>query len=223
MRKTNVTVRNNQTLEVFTQGRGEGFEIWTVGLVKERRTVLSHHLTHDDLEARLCYARPGDLTWKNATRSEIPVEKHLSAVQEEESIKRGTFVDNAKEQQRSVTWHLGVNNLLSLDRKVCNAAKKAILGTWTDGIASVGFEPQSKLTWSCPMAQPHLLNSGVRVHKRIPDWWSFASWELYLMNAMHKCGMHLGVLHVDDRELHLFSDQPDRLAHVFRRRPSAVG
>lgn len=217
MRNTTFTVRNNQMLEVFTKRHGPGFELWTVGLIKERRSVLSHYLTHDDLEARLAYAEVGDLLWRNATIAEIPNEKHTAAAQWEESLRRGVFVDNDMQQRHSVASHFDVINLLPLDRKTWNIAKNVILGKWTDGNASVCFEPQSKLQWSCPMERPHLLNRYARVDGRIPDWWSFASWQLHLMNSEHKCGIRVGVLRVDQNELHLLSDQQDHLSHIMKR------
>ena len=217
MRTVCIPVRNNQQLEIFTQPLKDGYELWTVGAVAGRRTVLTHYLTHDNLEARLEYAESHDLVWCDASPSAIPKEKHAAAIEWEKSIKRGTFVDNDKKQQQSVSSHLDVINLLSLDRKVWNAAKKAILGRWTDGIATVVFQPDSQLDWSCPLGERHPVNLGVLIHRHKPDWWNFAGWQLPLMNNEHKCGVRLGVLRVDEDELHVFSIHQDRLAHVFRR------
>ncbi len=46
------------------------------------------------------------------------------------------------------------NNFASIsfldgDRKETVAAKKAILGRWTDGVLTFGIEPNNKLQWSC--------------------------------------------------------------------------
>ena len=128
MRTTIIKLRNNQKIEIFTRTMKDGFELWTVGIAEGRRLVLTHYFTHDDLEARLEYARSNDLVWRDAPQSAIPKEKHAAAVEWEDSIKRGTFVDSDKKQQHSVSSHLDVINLLPLDRKVWNAAKKAILG-----------------------------------------------------------------------------------------------
>ena len=139
----------------------------------------------------------------------------------EESIKRGTFVDFEKGLHQPLVYHFASVNLIPLDRKEWNVAKKAMLGRWTDGIATVNFKPDAKLTWSCPTDRPHPFNSGVRGGGHIPDWWSFASWQLHLMNDEHKVGMRIGVLRVNEQELHVWSENhPHRLAHVFHREKS---
>jgi hypothetical protein len=217
MRTTQITVHNNQRFEIFTQRQGDGFEFWTVATIKARRMILDHHLTHDDLEAHLTYAQPGDLIWKNATPSEVPTEKHSSAVEMEGSIKRGVFVDLADQPNQLLAYHLTSMSLIPVDRKTWNFAKKVIHGQWADGFAKVVFDPDCKLKWSCPLDRPHPLNSGARTHGQKPDWWNFANWQLHLMNSEHKCGMRTGVLRVDEQEFHIFSDQPDRLAHILRR------
>ena len=217
MRTVALTVHNNQKLEIFTQALKDGFELWTAGMVAGRRIILTHYLTHDDLEARLEYASPHDLVWKEAAPSALPEAKHAAAFEWEASIKRGAFVDSNIKQQHSVSSHLDVINLLPLDRKVWNFAKKAILGRWTDGVATVVFEPDSKLQWSCPLDCQHPLNIGALIHKVEPNWWNFASWQLPLMNHEHKKGIRLGVLRVDDGELHVLSIHQDRLAYILRR------
>ena len=217
MRTISITVHNNQKLEVFVEKRKHGFELWKVGSIKGCRTVLDHCLTHDDLEAHLEYAGINDLVWRDAVRSEIPVEKHLSAIQMEETIKRETLVDFEKGLHQPLVYHFASTvNLIPVDRKEWNVAKKAILGRWTDGVATVGFESDAKLKWSCPMDRPHPFNSGA--HTYTPDWWNFASWQLHLMNDEHKTGMRIGVIRVDEQELHIWSENhAHRLAHVFRR------
>lgn len=93
MRTTTITVYNNQRVEVFVEKTEDGFEMWLVGLIKGRRIVISHYLTHDDLEAHLEYALPGDLVWREAMRSKLPEDKHQIAIEEEETIADGTFWD----------------------------------------------------------------------------------------------------------------------------------
>ena len=219
MRTFSILVRSNQKFEIFVEKINRGFEIWQVGPIKGHRTVLDHYLTHDDLEAHLEYLHAGDLAWADAARSQIPNEKHLSAIQMEESIKRGTFIDQKTEWNKPLAYHFASPvNLIPINRKEWNIAKKAMLGRWTDGVATVDFEPDAKLKWSCPTDKPHPFNSGTRGHGYIPDWWSFASWQLHLMNDEYKIGMRIGVLRVDDHELHVWSEShPHRLAHIFRR------
>jgi hypothetical protein len=48
--------------------------------------------------------------------------------------------------------------------------------------------------------------------------WSFASWQLHLMNDEHKSGMRIAVLRVNEQELHVSTDSNAPLiAHVFKR------
>ncbi len=217
MRTTAITVHNNQTLEVFVEKRKDGFELWMVGPMKANdRAVLDHHLTHDDLEARLVYAKPGDLIWRDAAASEIPTEKHQNAIEGEKTIQQGTFWDFEKLHQ-SVGGHFGAIALLPTDRKESNAAKKLLLGRWTDGVATLNIEPNNKLGWSCTDLN-HPLNVGEKIDGHAPDWWNFAMWRVALMNDEHKCGTHVGVLRVDERELHIEGvGGLHRLATVFHR------
>lgn len=236
MRTVAIAVHNYQSLEVFVEKRKRCFEVWVVGPIKRKRVVLDHHLTHDDIEAHLEYAMPGDLVWHDVERSEIPAEKHQNAIEMGNTIKERTFFDyddsrldemEAQARQasglplwsgthRSVTKHLDSIALLATDNEGMNEAKKALLGRWTDGLATLIIEPNHKLQWSCTDRQ-HPLNVGEQVHKHAPDWWNFGMWELGLMNDKYRCGTHVGVLRVDDRELHLNGSHPHRIAHVFHR------
>lgn len=90
-------------------------------------------------------------------------------------------------------------------------------GGGTDGAAVVKFALLNSLKVSFKTSQQHPLNLGTRIHGHSPDWWSFASWQLHLMNDEHKCGIRVGVLRVDALALHVISDQADRLAQVFRK------
>jgi hypothetical protein len=49
MHKTHLTVFNNQFVEGYVAQRPEGYAFWLVGIVDGERTVLDHHLTHDDI------------------------------------------------------------------------------------------------------------------------------------------------------------------------------
>lgn len=213
MRTTTISVHNNQAIEVFTQRKEEGFELWMVGTIKGNRMVLDHHLTHDDLENRLRYQQPNDLEWREAVQSEIPSLKHSNAEEMEETINRGKFIDN---ESVVAQFGFGSIDLLPNDRKTLNAAKKAILGQWTDGQVKIVFNSESKLTLH-GLCRDHLLNRVRNPNDPVRDWWSFASWQLWFMNAEQKIGQRIGVLRLDQEELHVFNDKPDCLAHVFRR------
>lgn len=219
MRTTAIVVQNNQTFEIFVEKHEDHFEIWTVGPVKGRRVLLDHHLTHDDVEAHLEYAKPGDLVWHDATSWQIPKEKIQNAIEYEETIKRGAFLDYEdwpEEVGRSVTRHLRSISHLTIDRRESMAAKKALIGRWTDGVVTMGLEPNNKLRWSCTDFN-HPLNIGERYDGHAPDWWNFGMWELHLMNDEHKCGTHTGVLRVGKEELHISGKRPHRIAYIFRR------
>ena len=184
MRTVAITVHNNRKLELFVEGRKEGFEVWIVGPVRRRRTLLDHRLTHDDLETRLQYAEAGDLVWRDGAEAEIPVKKHRNAIETEGTIERGTFWDYdnplldeteamAREaiglpkytgpSRRNVANHLGAIVLLSEDTDEAERTtlEDAILGRWTDGVVTMCFERGHKLQWSCAERQ-HPLNVGER-------------------------------------------------------------
>jgi hypothetical protein len=221
MRTVSIPVYNEQKLELFIEKLKDGFEFWAVGIIKGERVVIDHHLTHDDLQARLEYAQPEDLIWRDATRSEIPVEKHNKAILQEETIERGVFWDyeNAhKGAQQSVASHLGAISFLTKDRKELIAAKKMILGRWTDGVLTFSTEPNNKLQWSCA-DRNHPLNVVERTSGHRMDWWNFASWKFAVMNEKHKAATYVSVLRVNEQELHLTGGgHLHRMAQIFRRK-----
>ena len=88
MKTVTITVHNNKNLELFVEKHEDWFEVWIVGPIRKRRTLPDHHLTHDDLERHLEYAKPGDLVWCHAGKAAIPAEKHRNAIEAEETIKR---------------------------------------------------------------------------------------------------------------------------------------
>jgi hypothetical protein len=210
MRAVSIPVYNNHKIELFVERLKDGFELWCVGVVKGKRILIDHHLTRDDLEARLEYARHEDLIWRDVTRSEIPAEKHERTVQMEETIERKVFWDGIDSNFASI-------RSLDKDRKDTVAAKKTILGRWTDGVLTFSVEPNNKLQWSCSDHQ-HWLDRG---RNPAPDWWNFSSlWELHLManmNTPKACGTHVSVLHVDEKELHIKRGPVYRIVHVFHR------
>jgi len=141
MRTVAIPIRNTQKVEVFVEKHADYFELWIVGLVKERRMVLSHHLTRGDLETHLEYARPEDLIWRDAERSEIPTEKHQNAIEMEETISRGVFRDGG------VGTHIDSIAFITKDRKALLSAQKLLLGRWTDGTLTFDLKPEHKLSW----------------------------------------------------------------------------
>ncbi len=110
-------------------------------------------------------------------------------------VRLGVFWD-------SMTSQLNSKSFLDKDKKETAAAKKVILGRWTDGVLTFSIEPNNKLQWSCADNQ-HWLN---RRGDPAPDWWNYSSlWELHLMcnmNTPSACGTHVSVLHIDKQELH---------------------
>ncbi len=217
MRTVSFTLRQNQTFEIFSKRRGEiyaFFEVWMVGLVKGERTVLDHFITHEFLERRFCYAKAGDLVWTDARESDIPNRKHKVAEQAKEVIARNCFID-----LESIGHYFNSINCLPLERKVWNVAKKAILGCWTDGIATMTISPESKLSISCPPAASHSLYTAAYDYQA--DWWGFGSWSFSMMNSGSRRGEWIRVLRCDEHEFHISSGQRDQLAYVFHRVKSA--
>ena len=210
MRTTSINVFNNQQIEVFIEKHEKWFEVWQVGELKQR-VVLDHYLTHDVLEGRLEYAKTGDLIWRDAAREEIPKEKHQNAIEYEKTIKAGKFWDS-----QNLILHLRARIFLPIDRKAFNAAKKLILGQWTDGNITMSLEPDNKLQWSClnPSAPSSI---GTNISGHAPDCWKFALWQLHLWNVEHRCGTRASIFHVDEHELHCMSGGPCRIARIFRR------
>lgn len=223
MRAVAIPVKNNLTVELFVERLKDGFEIWGVGMSNEGRMVLDHHFTHDDLEARLEYSQPNDLVWREAKRSEIPSEKHQNAIEMEETMARRVFWDYENREQgayNSVTGHLSSISFLTKDKKELAAAKRAILGKWSDGVLTFAVLPNNKLEWFCGDKQ-HWLN--VWANGPAPNWWNFAKWEFALLNDKRKVGTHITVLRLSADELHVVGGgHLHRLAHVFRKNHHAA-
>jgi hypothetical protein len=213
MRTVAIPIRNTQKVEVFVEKHNDHFELWIVGMVKERRMVLSHHLTHGDLETHLEYARPEDLIWRDAERSEIPDEKHQNAIEMEETITRGVFWDGVASHFDSIAF-------ITKDRKALLSAQKAILGRWTDGSLTFDLKPEHGLAWSCTDPK-HWLG---RFAGPNPDWWNFKQWQFAFMSDVGKnsmSGCRNEIIHVDERELHFRGGHKNRMAYVFRRENAA--
>ena len=215
MRTVSISVYNSKTLELFVEKLKDHFEFWAVGIVKDRRVVIDHHLTHNDIETRLEYARPEDLIWRDADRLEIPAEKHQNAIEREETMARGVFWDSVDSQINSYAF-------LDRDKKDTTAARKLLLGQWTDGVLSFGIEPNDKLSWSCADHTHWLNRVAHHIGKPPPNWWSLNSrWALHIMNTEHSCGTHAGVVHVDEKELHLnVRGKMNRMVYVFQKVPA---
>src|ERR1700677_2226056 len=190
MRAVTISVYNSKNVELFVERLKDGFELWAVGVVNGQRVLIEHHLTRDDLEEQMEYARLRDLAWRDATRSEIPAAKHRKAVLQEETIIRRVFASG-------VTSNLAAIDFLDKEKKDITAAKKAILGRWTDGVVAFRLGPDNTLEWSCVDLR-HWLNVWGVVNKQTPNWWNLSSkWELHLMadmNTRQVCGTHVGVL-----------------------------
>lgn len=212
MRAVTIPVYASKKLDLFVERLKDGFELWAVGIVKGQRVLIDHHLTRDDWETKLEYAGPEDLIWRDAAHSEIPAQKHKLAIGGEETIGRRVFGGGVRDDLAAIDF-------LDKDKKDTAAAKKAILGRWTDGVVTFSLEPNNKLRWTCADLR-HWLNVWGITDKQTPSWWDFSSiWELYLMADMdtpQACGTHVGVLHVDENEVHLRGGV-NRIAHVFRR------
>jgi hypothetical protein len=219
MRTTAFIVYYNKKFEIFVEKRKDGFELWAVGPIKGRRTLLDHHLTHDDVEAHLEYAKPGDLVWRDAALSEIPTEKHRSAVEGEQTIQRGAFCDCLSHPEKpfqNVVNHLSALVIIARDRKGAKDAKKALLGQWTDGVATLDIKPNNELELSCTDLG-HPLNIGKGVQSEVSERWEFKEWQLSFLNKKKQWISSLRVLHADEQRLHFQSMHPNRLAHIFRK------
>ena len=218
MRTVLISVQNDQKLELFVKKLTRGFEFWAVGIFNVDRVVLDHHLTHDDLEARLEYAKPKDLIWRNAEQHEIPVKKHNNAILQEETIARHIFWDYENRARQSVTSHLGGGSaFITLDKKELAVAKKMMLGRWTDGVLTFSLEPNNKLLWICA-DRNHQLNVIERTSGHLVDWWNFSKWKFAIMNEKQKAATYVAVVSVNEQELHLTGGgHLNRMAQVFRR------
>lgn len=226
MRVTAITVRNNQRVQLCVEKREEGFELWIVGPMDGRRVLLSHYLTHDDLEAHLEYAQPGDLVWGDAS-PEIPAAKDSYAITWEENLKQGVcywdyikpedeefdhFLPEADLERakalRSVANHLSYPiGRLTIDRKEVNTARKRLVGQWTNGASTLTLEADRKLQWDPPLT----------ACCHVPDRWDFTKWRLVQSNSEHKCHISAHVLHVDEHELLLRNYHCHRLVQVYYR------
>lgn len=224
MRKTCMPVHNGQLLEIFLEETQDSIEYWIVGPTKQGRMILGHQMTHDDLKAGLCYAIPGDLMWQTVKAADLPGQKHKCALSDERwGINLGKFKDSTSGYPQRLA--LEIFNALKWfknDRKALEAAKNALLGTWTDGIISMRIKAERKLEFEFLTDDPHPLRSGY-TSKFPPDSWNFAEWGILLLNNEHKCGERTGVLSVNAQEMHIFNDiyhddfQLNRLAHILKR------
>ena len=215
MRSVTIPAYNSKTLEVFLEKRDYGCEVWTVGVAKGERVIIDHFRTRDDLQARLEYAQHEDLIWRDAAPLEMPSQRHKLAIEREESFKRGVFEHGTSGVVNSIRF-------LDRDRKDTTTAKRAIHGQWADGVLTFSIEPLNKLRWSCADSN-HWLNRGSKSGRPAPNWWNLSGlWELHLMNNDKLCGTHVGIIHVDEKELHFRGGVDDRIALVFRRQPNTA-
>jgi hypothetical protein len=210
MRTTSFQTRNNQTAEVFVVSHGKHFELWVVGPKENQRVILSHYLTHDDLERRLRYAKSVMLNWTLAKMSDLPEAKSPLALQDEKSIECGTFWDSD-----ALSDHLaGVMNL-DLDCETLAAARADMIGVWSDGISTLNLGKDGSLSASISpnSAQPFLR----AVARFQADGWRLSdSWQLRVMNC-HSLKAERRLVHrVSATELHL-GDEGNCIAFVLKR------
>jgi hypothetical protein len=212
LRSTTIRVQGDRLVELFSRRLDDAKgAFWVVAAINGRRTVISHYLTHDDLENRLSYATAGDVEWRNASPAEIP--RRYSGV----GLVMGCTIPDGKTLDfQSLALHLPLP-YLPVDRFALASARRSILGRWSDGAVSATFGPKSKLTLSTriPANHPFAPTRGCPPS----DWWRLSAWQLYLMNQERKCGLRMLVLRVDADELHvaLGTRTGDTIAHVFRR------
>lgn len=102
-----------------------------VGSVKGQRTILDRFFTWENVEKHLSYAQIGDLVWQDGNEPDIPSPKTQIAQETEDVMARGVFLNEAY-----LYCCLAVSQL-PIDRKAWNAAKKSIVGQWTDGVATL--------------------------------------------------------------------------------------
>ena len=216
MRTTKIPFHNDQMLEIFVRPRkktGREFEMWLVGEAKGRRMILDHLITEDDIEARLSYAQTGDLNWEQGDARAIPEEKTKGALEyERECLDRGMLRNSD-----DVSLHLHTWSSLPLNRKTLNQARKCVVGSWSDGIATLILKPQSQVEMSCANKSHPLFWQTNFFNSSHAEWWNFSSWLLFLMNQTTKIGSKQAVWRCDETELHLPSIKPDIFAHVLRR------
>jgi hypothetical protein len=92
-----------------------------------------------------------------------------------------------------------------------------LIGQWTDGRATLKFEPDSSLQLDFPAdaLHPHFVR--IAAHSEDADTWYFSRWRLFLMNKVKMQGQKRGVWRCDEQELHIYNDKPGVLVHVFYR------
>jgi hypothetical protein len=111
---------------------------------------------------------------------------------------------------------VGAISALPCDRRALAAARRAIIGQWSDGTALLTFDPS--FTFRSRPACVGVLGFGAASPS--PDSWTFGRWQLHLMNAKRQRGMRLVVLRLDQGALHVAVPTArgnERLAHIFRR------
>lgn len=204
MRATTICVCGRE-VDVFVEHRSDAFELWLVTAIKGVRTTVLRYLTTDNLELRLKYAKRRPLTWRHAQRQEIPARKTAHVAEWERRVKAGKTVHFDK-----VSYYFAA--LPPWEVKEANAARKLLLGSWRGDDARMDLGANHTAMISYTQLGLHLT-----VGREPPDRWTFSNHGLHLMNRREKVGAWVRVLHVDDRELHLWSLRADRLADIFVR------
>jgi hypothetical protein len=210
MRTTSFQTRNHQTVEVFVVNHGKHFELWVVGPKENQRVILSHYLTHDDLERRLRYTKSILLNWTLAKMSDLPGAKSPLALQDEKSIECGTLWDS-----EALSDHLASVVNLDLDCETLAAARADMVGLWSDGISTLNLGKDGSLSVSISpdSAQP-FLRALVRI--QADEWRLSDSWQLRVVNRQSLKVERRLVHRVSATELQL-GDEGNCIAFVLKR------
>lgn len=210
MRQLTIPVHNNQQLECFIERHGTWFEFRLVGEVDGARQVLSHYLTHDDLEHKFAYAEDRPFSWVDASRRQLPAKKHKNSVQWEATIAQHKFVDLGRGSYHIVP-PIG---FLSLDRSAWNRARKLLVGHWSDGKIQITFERSFRVRLDKLPPRGHALRTASSV---LQEHWSLKRWWLFTYSGDMKVGVGTPILCLNSDEMHLPSHDPRYMAQVFRR------
>ena len=214
LRKTELTINNTIKLELYSRWiENSASEFWLVGEVEGERIVINHNvmLAQTSPGEGICYTEPGDLVWTDASESELPASKAEMAVEKEADLESEPDYFRPLED----AWML-LNNELKVQRKVWNQAKKDLYGKWSDGVASFEIRDDDSVVIDCPDDPAHPLHLYQYTYG-VDCMSNCHNWGLVLWSTERKGGLSLGLLHCDREQLHMYVQEPTRMAHVFYR------
>ena len=214
LRKTELTINNTIELGLYSGWiEDSASEFWLVGEVEGERIVLNHNvmLAQTSPGEGICYAEPGDLVWTDADESELPARKAELVVENEADLEAEPDYFIPLED----AWML-INNELKVQRKVWNQAKKDLYGKWSDGVASFEIRDDDSAVIDCPDDPAHPLHQYQYTYG-VDCMSNCHNWGLVLWSTERKGGLSLGLLHCDREQLHMYVQEPTRMAHVFYR------